>query len=370
MNTCFPELEGLEEIETPALLFIEERIESNIHRMLEMVEGDPARLRPHVKTHKTPEIIALQVRLGITRFKASTLAEAELCAANGATDVLVAYPLQRPAIRRLIELRQTFRKTRFSMLVDSEGALNEIQRLLPHSTDPLDVFVDIDCGMQRTGIPPDERASELYRKAHASGSVNLRGLHAYDGHLHDPDRVLRESQCIAAFAPVLTLRENLRSKGLPVDSLVAGGSPTFAMHAAHPDRECSPGTIVLWDHGYGDRHPELNFQAAAFLLTRVVSKPGSGRLCLDLGHKSVAPEMPQPRVRLQGLESNPVLMQSEEHLVLECADPSTLAIGDAVLGVPRHVCPTVSMHNQAIPFRAGKAGKPWKIAARGRQYEP
>jgi D-serine deaminase-like pyridoxal phosphate-dependent protein len=80
--------------------------------------------------------------------------------------------------------------------------------------------------------------------------------------------------------------------------------------------------------------------------------------------------MPQPRVRLQGLESNPVLMQSEEHLVLECADPSTLAIGDAVLGVPRHVCPTVSMHNQAIPFRAGKAGKPWKIAARGRQYEP
>jgi D-serine deaminase-like pyridoxal phosphate-dependent protein len=256
------------------------------------------------------------------------------------------------------------------MLVDSEGALNEIQRLLPHSTDPLDVFVDIDCGMQRTGIPPDEGASELYRKAHASGSVNLRGLHAYDGHLHDPDRVLRESQCIAAFAPVLTLRENLRSQGLPVDSLVAGGSPTFAMHAAYPDRECSPGTTVLWDHGYGDRHPELNFHAAAFLLTRVVSKPGSGRLCLDLGHKSVAPEMPQPRVRLQGLESNPVLMQSEEHLVLECADPSTLAIGDAVLGVPRHVCPTVSMHNQAIPFRAGKAGKPWKIAARGRQYEP
>jgi D-serine deaminase-like pyridoxal phosphate-dependent protein len=80
--------------------------------------------------------------------------------------------------------------------------------------------------------------------------------------------------------------------------------------------------------------------------------------------------MPQPRVRLQGLASNAVLMQSEEHLVLECADTSAVAIGGVVLGVPRHVCPTVSMHNQAIPFRAGKAGKPWRIAARGRQYAP
>jgi D-serine deaminase-like pyridoxal phosphate-dependent protein len=298
------------------------------------------------------------------------LAEAELCAANGATDVLVAYPLQAPAIRRLIELRQTFRKTRFSMLVDSEKGLMEVQRLVASKTDPLDVFIDIDCGMQRTGIPPDERAFELYLQAHASASVHVRGLHAYDGHLHDPDRVLRDSQCTAAFAPVLNLRENLRSQGLPVESLVAGGSPTFAMHAAHPDRECSPGTTVLWDYGYGDRHPELDFQAAAFLLTRVVSKPGSGRVCLDLGHKSVAPEMPQPRVRLQGFESNAVIMQSEEHLVLECANLSAFAIGDAVLGVPRHVCPTVSMHNQAIPFRDGKPGKPWKIAARGRQYTP
>lgn len=370
MSDCFPELDGLGEIETPALLFIEERIESNILAMLGMVDGQPARLRPHVKTHKTPQIIAMQVSLGITKFKASTLAEAELCAANGATDVLVAYPLQGPAIRRLIELRKSFRKTRFSMLLDSAEALIEIQRLTNQKADPLDVFLDLDCGMQRTGIPPDERAAGLYRKAHASGSVNLRGLHAYDGHLHDPDRALRESQCTAAFAPVLTLRTHLRSEGLPVDSLVAGGSPTFAMHAAHPDRECSPGTTVLWDHGYGDRHPELNFRPAAFLLTRVVSKPGSGRVCLDLGHKSVAPEMPQPRVRLQGLASNAVLMQSEEHLVLECADTSAVAIGGVVLGVPRHVCPTVSMHNQAIPFRAGKAGKPWRIAARGRQYAP
>lgn len=368
MNGIFPELHGLEQIRTPALLFIEERIEANIKLMLAMVGRDPARLRPHVKTHKTPQIISLQVREGITQFKASTLAEAELCADNGATDVLIAYPLQGPAIHELLRLRRAFKNTLFSMLVDSDESLPQIQKATENSEQPLDVFVDIDCGMQRTGISPDERAMKLYEELHGMRCVNLRGLHVYDGHLHDSDSALRAMQCTAAFSPVIELRKRLEAVGLPVRTLVAGGSPTFATHAAHPDRECSPGTTILWDFGYGDRHPEMGFHCAAFVLTRVVSKPAQGRLCLDLGHKSVAAEMPQPRVRLQGLEDASVLIHSEEHLVLQTHSACDTAMGSTILGVPRHVCPTVSMHNYAIPFRAGKPGAPWKIAARGRDY--
>ena len=368
MNAIFPELQGLEQIRTPALLFIEERIEANIKLMLTMVACDPTRLRPHVKTHKTPQIISMQVREGITRFKASTLAEAELCAANGATDVLIAYPLQGPAILELVRLRRIFKTTTFSMLVDSEESLPQIQTAFEGSDQQIDVFLDIDCGMQRTGISPEERAMRLYEKLHGMNSINLRGLHAYDGHLHDSDPALRATQCDAAFSPVIELRKKLEASGLPVRTLVAGGSPTFATHAAHPDRECSPGTTILWDFGYGERHPELGFQCAAFLLTRVVSKPAQGRVCLDLGHKSVAAEMPQPRVRLQGLENASVLIHSEEHLVFELHKPIELPMGAVILGVPRHVCPTVSMHNYAIPYREGKPGAPWKIAARGRDY--
>jgi D-serine deaminase-like pyridoxal phosphate-dependent protein len=370
MNDIFPELEGLEQIRTPALLFIEERIEANIKLMLTMVGGDPARLRPHVKTHKTPEIVSMQMREGITKFKASTLAEAELCAARGAKDVLIAYPLQGPAISELLRLRQVFKNTTFSMLVDSEESLPQIKTAVKGCAQSLDVFLDIDCGMQRTGITPDARAMKLYGELHGMDWINLRGLHAYDGHLHDPDTAQRSLQCEEAFSPVIELREKLEASGMPVGALVAGGSPTFATHASHPDRECSPGTTILWDFGYGERHPELGFQCAAFLLTRVVSKPAQGRICLDLGHKSVAPEMPHPRVRLQGLEEAAVLMHSEEHLVLQPQDCFDMAMGSPILGVPRHVCPTVSMHNQAIPYRKGKPGAPWKIAARGRDYAP
>jgi D-serine deaminase-like pyridoxal phosphate-dependent protein len=368
----YPELTGLDDTETPALLFIVERIEANIQLMIQMVAGDPSRLRPHVKTHKTPEIIALQVSQGITRFKAATLAEAELCAREGATDVLVAYPLQRPAIHRLFSLRAIFPNTKFSMLVDNEDVLPIIEAIQMSATSngSLDVFVDVDCGMGRTGIGSGEEAVQLYRKLHHSPSVNVRGLHAYDGHLSHEDLSIRSEMCKKAFAPVLLLRQRLEDANLPVPTLVAGGSPTFGIHALEPDRECSPGTTLLWDTGSGDKFPDLRFQCAAFLLTRVVSKPAKNRICLDLGHKSVAPEMPQPRVRFQDLEDAPVLMQSEEHLVLEVDQPERFALGSLVLGVPRHVCPSVSMHNQAIPCRNGVPGAPWKISARGRQYTP
>lgn len=370
MSSPFPKLSGLSEIETPALLFIQERIESNIQRMIEIVGGDPSRLRPHVKSHKTSEIIRLQVDRGITRFKAATLAEAELCAKNGAEDVLLAYPIQGPAIAHLLQLQIDYPETLFSMLVDSPETLPTFERILRSvpSRPALGLLLDLDCGMGRTGIQPGEVAFDLYTKLCQLPQAEVRGIHAYDGHLHDADFQTRKDECRKAFGPVLKFRDALQSAGLKAPTLVAGGSPTFAIHAAETDRECSPGTTLLWDFGYGDRYPDLPFECAAFLLTRIVSKPVEKRLCLDLGHKAVAPEMPHPRIRIQGLEEAPVIMQSEEHLVLEVADADRFSIGDALLGIPRHVCPSVSMHNQAIPFRNGCSEAPWLIAARGRTF--
>ncbi len=372
MTSPFPKLERLSEIETPAILFIQERIESNIQRMIQIVGGETSRLRPHVKSHKTPEIIRLQVDRGITRFKAATLAEAELCANNGAKDVLLAYPIQGVAISHLLRLQIDYPETIFSMLVDSPETLPALERILGSvpSRPLLGLFLDLDCGMGRSGIQPGEDAFDLYAKLCQLPQAEVRGIHAYDGHLHDADLQTRKDGCRKAFGPVLEFKNALQSSGLKVPTLVAGGSPTFAIHATEPDRECSPGTTILWDFGYGERYPDLPFECAAFLLTRIVSKPLKNRLCLDLGHKAVAPEMPHPRIKIQGLEEAPVIMQSEEHLVLEVADPDRFSIGDSLLGIPRHVCPSVSMHNQAIPFRNGSAGSPWLIAARGRTFAP
>lgn len=362
----FPDIQGLETIESPALLFLEERIDANLREMLRMVGNDPTRLRPHIKTHKTAEIVDRHLALDITHFKASTLSEAALCAGRGAIDVLVAYPLQGPNLQHLKSLEQKFPKTRFSVLVDAPETLAQLDELHRTTGSPTAVFLELDCGMGRTGIAPGAAAAALYQKLSASASVHVLGLHAYDGHIHDADLATRYERCNTAFVPVLEFRAHLEANGLSVPTLIAGGSPTFGIHAPHADRVCSPGTTVLWDFGYGEKHPDLAFLPAAFLLCRVVSHPSTDRICLDLGHKSVAPENPHPRVKLQGLEDAEVLMQSEEHLVLRVPNPSAFPLGTPILGIPRHVCPTVSMHDKAYPVRNGRPNTPWPIAARGR----
>ena len=365
MNDWF-RLQDESEIPSPALVLYRDRIEHNLRMMIE-IAGGPERLRPHVKTHKLGQIVARQVELGIAKFKASTIAECEMCAVAGAPDVLLAYPPVGPNVVRICELARKFHATHFSVVADNASTIRGLSVAARVAGITLDVFLDIDCGMHRTGILPDDRAAELYKLITTTPSLRAAGLHAYDGHLHESDPVIRREQCEAAFAPVLALREKLQAMGLPVPVLVAGGSPTFPIHASHPDRECSPGTPVLWDFGYADKLPDLAFLPAAVLLTRVVSHPGGNRLCLDLGHKSVAAEMPHPRVRIIELPDAVPVMQSEEHLVLETPRAREFAIGQALHGIPRHICPTVALHAEAWIAEKGRIVAQWPILARARR---
>ena len=331
------------------------------------IAGDPARLRPHVKTHKLGPLVARQLALGIDKFKAATIAETEMCAQAGAPDVLLAMPPVGPNIGRLCALAKKYPGTRFSTLFDDAGALRALGAAAMNAGLTLDVFLDLDCGQNRTGILAGSQAMDLYRLATTTRGLRVAGLHAYDGHIHEPDPVKRRAMFEAAFAPVLAFRQQLESAGLPVPVLVAGGSPTFPFHARHKDRQYSPGTTVLWDFGYGDKYPEMGFQHAALLLTRVVSKPLPDRLCLDLGHKAVAAENPHPRVRFIELPEAKAVSQSEEHLVIESPRAGEFAVGDALHGIPLHICPTVALHSEATVVRGGAAVERWPIAARARR---
>jgi D-serine deaminase-like pyridoxal phosphate-dependent protein len=360
------DFEGVENVASPALLLYRDRIEHNLRQMI-AIAGDPARLRPHVKTHKIAQLIVRQVELGITKYKTSTIAEAEMCAAAGAKDVLLAFPPAGPNVTRLCELARRFPDTRFSAIVDNAVAIRSLSVAARDAGLTLDVFLDLDCGMHRTGVMPGPEAFELYKMIAEQPGLRAAGLHAYDGHIHEADLAKRTEQCEAAFAPVLALRKELEAAGLPVPTLTASGSPTFAIHAKHADRELTPGTTVLWDFGYGDKLPDLPFLPAAILLTRVVSKPGGDRLCLDLGHKSVAAENPHPRVRLIEIPEAEFTMQSEEHLVVETPNASKFIIGQPLHGIPRHVCPTVALHNEAVIIDGGRVVDQWAITARGRR---
>ncbi len=350
------------DIPSPSLLIFRERIEANLASMLR-IAGGPARLRPHVKTHKLAPIVRRQIELGITKFKAATIAEAEMCADAGAADVLFAFPPAGPNIVRLCELAAKFPQARFGAVADNAPAVRGLSVAARAAGVSIDVWLDIDCGMHRTGIAPNEGAVELWRLIESMPAVRAAGVHAYDGHITDADPVLRRRRCDEAFAPVLDLRRTLG--GPPI---IAGGTPTFPFHAECADRDCSPGTTVFWDWGYSEKFADMPFEIAAVLLTRVVSKPGKNRLCLDLGHKAVAAENPlELRVRIAELPDAKFVMHSEEHLVVETDDAAGIPVGHCLYGLPRHICPTVALHADAVVVEGNRAVERWPIAARARK---
>lgn len=354
------------EIPSPALLIHPERVTTNLRRMAALA-GGVERLRPHVKTHKLAPIVALKLAQGISRFKAATIAEAEMCAAAGARDVLLAAQPVGPHVARFATLVRRFPETRISCLVDDASAIAALGRAATAHDCVFAVLLDLDVGMHRTGAPPGPAAVALYEAVARTRGLEPAGLHTYDGHIHAGDGAARARQAVEAIQPVLRLREHLRAAGLPVPRLVAGGTPSLPGLAACEGVELGAGTAVLWDAGYAESLPDLDFRCAAVLLTRVVSRPGSDRLCLDLGHKAVASEMPAPRVRLLGLEGARTVIHSEEHLVVETPRAGEFPVGTAIYALPRHICPTVALYSEVAVVRGGRAVDQWKVTARERR---
>ena len=349
------------EVPSPSLLVYPDRIAANLQLMLRIV-GDPARLRPHVKTHKMAEVIRMHLQAGIRKFKCATIAEVEMTAAAGAEDVLLAYQPAGPNIARMRQLTVRFPHVRFSALCDDATVAMQLAEVFKDAQRPLAIYLDVDCGHGRTGIAPGPAATALYHQMTGMRGISVAGLHVYDGHVHDSDLAERRQHWEAIFAPVDAFR---RERGMP--AMVTGGSPTFPLHAQRTDRECSPGTTVLWDFGYGDKLADLPFQHAALLLTRVISRPGHNRLCLDLGYKAVSADKAPPRARLLELPDAVPVVHNEEHLVVETPRAGEFAVGDCLYAVPAHICPTVSLHDEAVVIRDGRAVERWAVTARRRQ---
>jgi D-serine deaminase-like pyridoxal phosphate-dependent protein len=358
-------VDNVADVPSPALLVYPERIAQNIRTALQIV-GDARRLRPHLKTCKMGEVVRMHLDEGITRFKCATIAEAEMAARAGALDVLLAYQPVGPNVARFVRLVQTFPATRFAAIVDDTATVDALSAAAGAGALTLDLFIDLDGGMHRSGIAPGPGAVELYRRLSAQPGLRAAGLHMYDGHVKATDVDARRRASDEAFAHVATMRQAIEAAGLDVPSVVVGGTPAFPFHAQRAGVECSPGTTVFWDAGYGATLPDLPFVPAAALLTRVISRPSATRLCLDLGHKAVASENPHPRVVLFGLEDATAVGHSEEHLVLETDRAAGFPVGSALYGVPWHVCPTVALYNDAIVVRDGRADGRWQVAARGR----
>jgi D-serine deaminase-like pyridoxal phosphate-dependent protein len=278
-----------------------------------------------------------------------------------------------PKLDRFVSLIRQYPATQFSCLIDNETAAREMDTVFSAAGLRIPVYIDLNVGMNRTGILPGEPALHLYKMASGARGILPIGLHAYDGHIRDTDFEQRKQNCDAAFARVAALRDALIAAGFssPASAtpiIVAGGSPSFSIHCKRKGIECSPGTFIYWDKGYSDLCPEQAFLPAALVITRAVSFPEPSKLCLDLGHKSISAENELSR-RVLFLNSPQLkpLGQSEEHLVVEAGPDHSCQVGDVFYGLPIHICPTVALHERGYTIGNGLVTGEWKNTARDRK---
>jgi D-serine deaminase-like pyridoxal phosphate-dependent protein len=218
--------------------------------------------------------------------------------------------------------------------------------------------------MNRTGVTPGN-AYSLFENIRNLPSISVAGIHAYDGHLKDPDPEKRKQTTDDSFQQLNKLIAHLEDSLERKIRIVAGGSPTFPVHAQR-NVECSPGTFVFWDWGYKHQLPDEPFEYAALVVTRVISVINDNTITTDLGHKAIASENPLPRVYFLNAPGSHPVSHSEEHMVIAVPDATKFKPGDVLYGIPVHICPTVSLYDKAILIENKKATGTWDVIARRR----
>ncbi|WP_338876586.1 D-TA family PLP-dependent enzyme [Spirosoma sp. SC4-14] len=360
-------IDDVAHLDSPALVIYPDRVRENIRLLIESID-DVARLRPHVKTNKSREATRLMLEAGIRKFKCATIAEAEMLALCGATDVLLAYQPNVAKMHRLLTLMQEYPDVRFACLVDNLATAQQLSDQAVNADLVVAVYIDLNVGMNRTGIVPTDAVRILYAELATLPGIRPVGFHAYDGHLRNADFSLRTADCDAAFRPVQELSDALVAEGFEPPVIVVGGSPTFPIHAKRQGVDCSPGTFIYWDKGYQTGLPEQPFLTAGLVITRVISLPDSTKVCVDLGHKSVAAEGElTQRVMFLNAPELKAIGQSEEHLVLEAGEGHSYQIGDVLYGLPNHICPTVALYERAYTVENGSITGEWLTIARDRK---
>lgn len=355
----------LSEIDTPALIVDKAKVEYNIQQAINYAHG-VENLRPHVKTHKTLEVAKMQRAAGIDKFKCATIAEAEMLGMSEAKDVLISYALQGPKIDRLIALIDKYPNSKYSSLIDNAENIKLLSEKFAAKNKTAIVYFDINNGQNRSGIGTKD-AKKLLKSITPLPNIKIEGVHCYDGHIRMSSLKKRTKKATKSFHEVLKFQAYLEKKLDRQMNVVAGGSPSFSVHASFHDVECSPGTWIFWDERYANDYKEQAFKKAAVVATRVISQIDERHYCLDLGHKSVASEFPFPRIKFTSKLKCEQISQSEEHLVLRCKKKNALKVGELLTAFPYHICPTVALYDHINVVIDGKVTEQWKVIARDRK---
>ncbi|MBM3541589.1 MAG: DSD1 family PLP-dependent enzyme [Alphaproteobacteria bacterium] len=370
MATPPPAVAGmrLDEVDTPALIVDLDAFESNLRRMADEAKAAGVRLRPHAKTHKCAVIALQQMALGAVGVCCQKVGEAEAMVYGGVPDVLVTNQIVGAVkLRRLAALA---RRARMGVCVDDAGNLDDVAAAAAEAGVVLDLYIEIEVGMGRCGVSPDEAAVALAKRAASKPSLRFMGLLAYQGaaqHLRGPEE--RERAIAFAAARSREAKALIEAAGIPCPIVTGAGTGTYRNESAsRVYNEIEPGSYIFMDADYARNRGAGNrafddFRHSLFILATVMSRPKAGVAVVDAGLKAMSVDSGLPVV--DGVAAE-YIGASDEHGKLRLEDSAEgLKLGTKLRLIPGHCDPTVNLYDWYVGIRGGRVEAVWPIAARG-----
>jgi D-serine deaminase-like pyridoxal phosphate-dependent protein len=358
------------DIDTPALVVDEEILQRNIAEMAAFARSVGVNLRPHIKTHKTPQIARLQIAAGAIGITCAKVGEAEVMIEQaGVDDVLLAYPtIGEHKYRRIVELLE---RARIIVAVDSLDAANAISRSMRTYDRMLDVSIEVNTGQNRSGVRAGDLAVQFALDVSRLPNLRIAGIMTHEGQVNGlpPDEI--EAGALAAGREMVEVAERIRSHGIDVPTVSVGSTPAaIYTPTIHGVTEMRPGTYVFNDNSVF-RHGRIGVsQCAARFVATVVSKQSPTHAVLDTGQKSLGMDLSVSHGGHGYIVGHPdviISKLSEEHGVCEVPEGEEgFQVGDRIEIIPNHVCPTVNLMDEMFIVRDGKVVDTWTIAARGK----
>ena len=364
------------DLDTPSVIVDLALLERNVAEMAGLAREAGVALRPHVKTHKTPQIAAMQLDAGAAGLTCAKVGEAEALAGAGFTDLFVCYPIvTRTKARRLSALAARPGLS-LSTIVDSPAGVAALSAAFADAPEPLETLVKVDTGLGRVGVAPGAAAVDLARTVAAAPGLRFGGVCAHEGFAYGlPDPEERAAAARAGAATLAATAEELAAAGLPAARVSVGATPGASALAATPGvTEVRPGNYVFYDAMQAGLGVVPLERCALRVLVTVVSHAARDRAIIDAGSKTLTSDQGAHGLAsaggfgaVVGREDVRIERLSEEHGWLRL-DPagSDVGIGETLEVVPVHACPVANLAHELVIVRDGAVIARWPVVAAGR----
>lgn len=360
-------MQTIEDLPTPAVLVDLDVLARNIARMQERARAAGVKLRPHAKTHKSPEVGRMQIAAGASGLTLAKTSEAEVFAAHGFRDIFLGYPIfGADKARRLLALAD---RIRLVVGVDSVEGARSLGDVFHAAGRRLDVRLKIDSGFRRVGVRPEDAVQMARRIAELPG-IRLSGIFTHAGQGYGgptPQDVSRTGSEEGRI--VVEAAEAVRAAGLPVEDVSLGSTPTArAGMVVAGVTECRPGTYVYNDRSQVALGSAALEDCAMTVLATVVSVPARDRAVVDAGSKTLSTDPMRPSADGNGLvvgTASRVARASEEHGVIAVAEGESFRVGQRVRILPNHTCAVSNLHDLLVAVRGNVVEGEIRVAARG-----